>query len=735
MLLPRAPLRRMLPSTPMTACSRLATSSGADSRTRRGLLLAIVLPLAGCAGSTVPVSAGARTAGMQAAPAAVARDAAADLDDPVAVRLSAYLRLLAPGGGSAAEIARFLAQNPTWPNRALLQQRLDQAIAAETDPVALGTVCGSVSPGSAASLLRCAGIVPATIGSTPGLPDAGLPDAGLSDAVPPALVAAAREAWVHGIDGSDQAASFLRVWGRFLTAGDQERRFDRLEWAGNAEAAGRTLPLLPPSDQPLAAARLALRRNAPDADAVASSLPTVAAHDPVLVLELARWLRRRDRIDSAVSLWRGDATAAEARIGPDRLGAFWTERDALARALLGRNRDADAFAIADDRMQSEPGPRLDAGFLAGWIALQRLRDPVGAEARFAPLEDATAVITRSRGAYWTGRARLARGDAPGAASAFSQAAAYPTTFYGQLAAARLQPPAPGPAMLPAPGPAMLLAPGTATLLAPDAAKLSAPAAADPVADRLRQLRDPRWTQAEAIRFAGLELARASELLVAWNDRRHARAFLLRLDAMATNDTAHALAASLADRLGLPDVAVAIARAAGRHGLVLRGSGWPEPFTPPEGGLPPGLALAVMRQESSFDPQVTSPAGARGLMQLTTGTARDTARAAGRPDLAGGGAILFDPEANMTLGTAYLDTLLARFGGVVPYAVAAYNAGPHRVDQWLAASDPARAPAPGVDPQDGMIDWIEEIPYAETRNYVQRVMENMAVYRAGPASRA
>ena len=688
----------------MTTRFRLPTPPGTDARTRRGLLLAVVLPLAGCAGSTAPAATGTRMA-AQAAPAAVARDAAADRDDPVAARLSVYLRLLMPGGGSAGEIARFLAQNPTWPNRALLQQRLDQAIAAETDPAALADACGSLGPGSAASLLRCAETFPSLAAG---------PTAGLPDAVPPALVATARAAWVHGIDGPDQAAAFLRVWGRFLTPDDQQRRFDRLEWSGNTEAASRTLLLLPSPRQPLAAARLALRRNAPDAGSIAASLPADDAQDPVLVLELARWLRRNDRIDEAVSLWRGEAIAAEAHVGRDRLAAFWTERDALSRNLLGRSspggtRVADAFAIADDRMQVEPGPQLDSDFLAGWIALRRLHDPAGAEARFAPLQAAAAVITRSRGAYWTGRARLARGDASGAATAFAQAAAFPTTFYGQLATARVQP----------------QASGSTTLLAL--------ADADPVAEHLRQLHDPAWTQTDAIRFAGLELARAAELLVAWNDRRHARAFLLRLDAMATTDTAHALAASLADRLGLPEVAVAIARAGGRHGLVLRQSGWPEPFTPPAGNLPRGLALAVMRQESSFDPQAASPAGARGLMQLTPGTARDTARAAGRPDLATSSAVLFDPDANMTLGVDYLDTLLARFGGVVPYAVAAYNAGPHRVRQWLAANDPARAPAPGVDRQDGMIDWIEEIPYAETRNYVQRVMENAAIYRAGPAS--
>jgi len=157
-------------------------------------------------------------------------------------------------------------------------------------------------------------------------------------------------------------------------------------------------------------------------------------------------------------------------------------------------------------------------------------------------------------------------------------------------------------------------------------------------------------------------------------------------------------------------------------------------------------LGIMRQESSFDPQITSPAGARGLMQLTTGTAQDTARSLSRPELMeGGSAALWDPEVNMTLGTTYLRGLLNRFGGIVPYAAAAYNAGPHRVDRWLAANgDPAHSgavaagappPSPDDDPQTRMIDWIEMIPFSETRNYVQRVMENMTIYGSDPATRA
>lgn len=623
-----------------------------------------------------------------------------DPSDPVAARLVAYLRLLRPGGGSAAEIARFLRQNPTWPNQALLAQRLDQAIGAETDTGVLGALCGSATLLSAQSLRSCAG------------PGSALAGTGTSAAAPsPALVQAARSAWVSGIDQPAQEAAFLQDWGRVLTAQDQWRRLDRLEWGGNLAAAQRTVPLLAPSDQPLAIARLALRHGEAGADGIAAALQGEAARDPALVLDLARWLRRQDRENEALSLWTDRGVEAEARVTGPHLVAFWTERDALARDLLLAHQDRDALGIADDTEQTEPAPRLDAAFLAGWISLRRLHDPASAETRFTELLASPAAITRSRGAYWVGRARLDRGDLAGGRAALLQASLLPTTFYGQLALARLQEPPPG----------------VPTLLQP-AMQGGVTAAA------LASLHDPGWTRDQAIRFAGLELARAAELLVAWNDPHHARAFLLRLDQMATSDTDHALAASLADRLGLPDVAVAIARASARRGLVLSEAGWPRPYTPPEGTLPTGLALGIMRQESSFDPGIVSPAGASGLMQLTLGTARDTARTLGQPPPAA--AALFDPSLNVALGTRYLDGLLTRYGGIVPYAVAAYNAGPHRVDRWLVAQgDPARAPAAGADEaQARMVDWIEMIPFSETRNYVQRVIENMGVYQARPAGR-
>jgi soluble lytic murein transglycosylase len=163
------------------------------------------------------------------------------------------------------------------------------------------------------------------------------------------------------------------------------------------------------------------------------------------------------------------------------------------------------------------------------------------------------------------------------------------------------------------------------------------------------------------------------------------------------------------------VAVAVARIAGRQGIALPRLGWPVPFRP-QGDVDVPLLLGLMRQESSFDPAVVSAAGAVGLMQLMPDTARQ---------VGGTVAELTDAAANMRLGIKYFQGLLAQFGGQAPYAVAAYNAGPHRVHAWISANGDGLA----TGRNDDMIDWIEQIPFAETRNYVQRVLENRAVYTA------
>jgi soluble lytic murein transglycosylase len=220
----------------------------------------------------------------------------------------------------------------------------------------------------------------------------------------------------------------------------------------------------------------------------------------------------------------------------------------------------------------------------------------------------------------------------------------------------------------------------------------------------------------------MELPRAAALLVQMNDLPDAQIFLNRLGQVAGDDRTRELAAKLALGLGIPQSAVSIARTAGIAGQMLIAEGWPMPFTPPSGAVEPAISYGIMRQESSFDPTAISNAGAVGLMQLMPETARRTA-------IKNGIALhsLKDPATNMALGTAYITGLIQSFGNCLPLAIAAYNAGPTNVANWLASNgDPELGKnTGGAD----MIDWVEEIPFSETRNYVQRVTESIVIYRA------
>jgi len=328
--------------------------------------------------------------------------------------------------------------------------------------------------------------------------------------------------------------------------------------------------------------------------------------------------------------------------------------------------------------QQAPEQQADAEFLAGFIALEFRHDSEAATRHFqALLAVSQAAITQARARYWLGRAAGARGDLAQQHADYAEAASWPTTYYGQLAA-------------------------RAAGITPTA------------------MRDPSWTEAEALDFIGRERTRAAAILVVWGEPRRAHAFLLSL---ADKAPTPALAARLASLFGMPDLAVMIARRAGRAGVMLPQTGWPAPFVVPDGPVPPALSLGIMRQESSFDPGVVSPVGARGLMQLMQATASEVGKSLGLSvNLP---ALTSDATLNILLGTTYLGGLLNQFGSTLPLAIAAYNAGPARVLEWLAANGDPR-PEKGTAAID-MVDWIELIPFDETRNYVQRVSENIVMY--------
>ncbi len=595
--------------------------------------------------------------------------AVATVPDPVAHKLVLYYRLLTPGAAHPAEIAAFMAENPDWPNQALLYRRLQDALATEPDDKTVLEICIRTPPREIPSLLRCA-------------------DADNRTGHAPDGLATARQAWLTGITDPAQELSFLHIWGKQLTMDDQWRRFERLAWSDNGAVNGpawRQIARLDPAQRPAAEARLALRRDDPSARALVAALPPNAAIDPALMLELAKWLRRANLDDDAVKLWTSVGAAAEQAAPADRRAAFWDERNLLARRRLRMGDNPGAYALADGETGAPTEQQGDAEFLAGYIALRRQNDLDAAARHFRALAALSkAAITQGRAYYWLGRTADARHDTAAAHAAYATAAAWPTTFYGQLAA---------------------------RALGEDDGQLAA---------RIRAAHDPDWTPARALDFVGREDTRAAALLTGWGEPRRARAFILRLDELAGDGTNRALSAQLAAGLGMPDLAVAIARRAGRDGVMLTEAGWPVAVDAPAGPVEPALTLGLIRQESNFDAQAASPVGARGLMQLMPATAAAVARKLGE---AANLPALSDPGYNMRLGTAYLAGLLQQFGGAMPYAVAGYNAGPGRVTDWLAANGD-----PGAGPVD-MIDWIELIPFGETRNYVQRVIENVVIYRA------
>ena len=592
--------------------------------------------------------------------------AAAQSADPgrLLAKLALYQRLLMPGAGGFDEISAFMAENPDWPQQNLLGQRREEAMSGITDPARLRAVCASVKLQQAGTLARCAAVETGA-----------------------AAARDASEAWARGYDDPKLARVFLRQFGPLISPSAEWRRYAR-QLQENPKLAARELPRLGASQRPLAAALLAFRQDKPEAAALAAALPAEAQSDPALFRAWLSALLRADDEKGALALWQQHGPAAEAaavRHGGD----FWDARNQLARALLADHDAADAYDLVEDPGAVSANSRIDAEFLAGWIALRQLNQPDAAIAHFKALaQDSDAVITLARASYWLGRAHAAEGKLDRAEQDYQQAAQYPYCYYGQQAVLALG--------------------GNEKELA---AKIDA-------------MHDPAVDIVRANALAGTEMARAAQILVDHGNIPLARLFLQRLAATALDPSSKVAAAYLAHTLGLPDQALAIARQAAVQGVVMPDLGWPAPFTPPSlENFDPALALAIARQESNFNPDAHSSAGAIGLMQLMPATARTLARGLKIRRLRMA-SLTADPALNLQLGSVYLQQLMGRFDQTVPLAAAAYNAGPERVQQWLGIygnPDPANAEA--------MIDWIEQIPFNETRNYVQRVSENLVIYRA------
>jgi len=442
-------------------------------------------------------------------------------------------------------------------------------------------------------------------------------------------------------------------------------------------AARDMLALLSPDQKALAEARMALRAGDRGADALVSALPVSLQNSPGIAYERVMTLARAGQGDSAMGMMSELPTALPDGESQARM---WKLRSALVVAALKAGDSRGAYQAAANSGVAAGPDGAEAEFYAGWLALSRLKDPKLADEHFAKLEAiGSSPITQGRALYWRGRAAEAAGDTMNAQLFYADAAKYQTTFYGLLAAAKT---------------------GQTTLTLG---------------------KDPEVTAADRARFEDREEIRAARMLAEIGAKDTFKGFVVSLAETLPSGAEAALLVDLVRGYGDQDLSMKVVRTAAQHGFILPERGYPVRTPPTVAGAPEtAFILGITRQESGFDPHVRSGAGAEGMMQLMPGTAAILARKLG---YSYGGGRLDDPDFNMQLGSAYLGQLVDQFSGSYVMAAAAYNAGPGRPTEWSTYCGDPRATS--TDPS----DFIECIPFSETRNYVMRVLEATQVYRA------
>ncbi len=471
-----------------------------------------------------------------------------------------------------------------------------------------------------------------------------------------------------------------KVLGEFsgvLTLADNQMHFLRAIYNGQLESA--KLVAGPAGAQSFYAAYEAMMRQPEDAARKIEAVDRGWQRNPAYLFLKIRYLRREKHLDEAAALMLKAPRQAAMLVDPD---AWWVERRILSRQLLDANEPQLAYDIVAAHAAESPSAAAEAEFHAGWYALRALNRPKLAAAHFARIAEISArPISASRAYYWLGRA--AEAGAGGDARAwYRRSAHFGTTFYGQLSAARLNEKAP-------------------------------------------ELLYPKPTEADRIRFAArpsvLAIRRLEE--IGYGDK--AAPIYIQLAQEIDSVGELALLAVLAEHNDKHYLALRVGKIAAMRGLDVGALSHPLGAIPASAnisGSGKALAYAIARQESEFNVSAISKAGARGLLQLMPATAKIIAARNGmRFSLI---KLTTDPGYNATLGAHFLGEQLDRFNGSYILTFAGYNAGPKRAEEWIAKYGDPRG-----KPIDQVVDWIERIPYSETRNYVQRVMENYEIYKA------
>ncbi len=600
--------------------------------------------------------------------------------DPTARKLVDW-HLLRAGAGTGREIRAFLAANPDWPNRDLLTQRAEEYV--------------FMTGGSAKDIKAFfADQEPKT---AIGL--AALASAHLAEQDEDGAYRLASKAWRTGDIPASLENGFVDRFGRLLKAEDHQWRLDRLlmddqRWEGDrkdrAALVRRVIPFLSEPERAKANARLAVFLRAPDAGKLMAALPADAAINPKadwgFAFNLAQWHRRSGRIADARQILLDAPTDPSVAVSLDD---WWEERRLAAYEALKSGDAKAAYALVKDAgAPLGVKARKDASFTAGWLALRHLADSTAAEVHFKDLEAAAdGPQSRARAAWWLAKTYEARDDKAAVRAHYEQAAKHVDTFFGLLSMQALQ---------------------------PERTELKAP--------------PPRLaTQAEAEKFMARDavkavaVARRSGL-----DQSVTRALLVALRNASMTEPEHAMIAHLAEAIGDTQMSVRLAKASVARGFNLITYAYPIHPMPAYQPLraPPEAAflLGVARQESEFSQATKSGAGAKGLLQVMTITAQHVCKdyKITKCEI---DRLMTDKAYNAMMGSAYLGDRMDEFTGSYVLTLAGYNAGPGRARQWIREFGDPRDP--NVDP----IDWINRIPFEETREYVQKVLSNVQIYRA------
>jgi len=590
-----------------------------------------------------------------------ATQAQAAISDPVAKKLAEWIILRSDDNGASVERYRaFIATNPSWPSQTFLRRRIEAALWDDRrDDATVWAWFANESPLSAKGRFSLARVM--------------IERGDRANAE--RLV---REAWRNDSMSEDTENAALDLFGALLTPGDHKARMDFMLYGSEQDAALRAAKRLGANQVALAKARIAAYRKASNTKALLDAVPHELHGDPGYIFSKIQLLRREEKFAEAAQLMLG-APKDPGRL--HNLDEWWIERRLLSRKMLDVGERRTAYLIARDAaLPARDIYKTEQEFTAGWIALRFLTDPATAAQHFARIGVGSANPTAlARAGYWQGRAAEAAGRSQEARAAYTAAGAQSTSYYGQLARAKLG--------------------------LPQIELNGAPAARGRGIERL-------------------EIVRAVQLLYALDERDIA---LPIFGDMGENGDPDALVGlgELASRNGDARGMLLLGKAALNRGLPFDFYAYPVSGIPPFKSIGPeveqSIVFAIARQESAFNPNVVSPANAYGLMQVTPDAGKYVCKKYGASfDL---GRLKTDPVYNAALGAAELGGLIEDYRGSYIMTFAAYNAGRGSVKKWIERYGDPR------DPKVDAVDWVELIPFSETRNYVQRIMENLQVYRA------